>query len=139
MPCEFKRTKEVFGLSIANMVTGFMGGMPCTGVLVRTGVNIEYGAESRASQLINSLYVCAITVLAMDVFVYMPMPVIASLLINSCWNLGKTSMTLNNSFWRHKKWLDVATLWITCAFCVIFDGAVGLLIGLSGRIMIKWW
>ena len=48
-PMPFTRSPEVLGLSLGNLVSGVLGGMPCTGVLVRTGVNIEYGGESRAS------------------------------------------------------------------------------------------
>jgi len=49
MPMEFIRWREILGLSIGNILSGVFGGTPCTGVLVRTGANIEYGAESRAS------------------------------------------------------------------------------------------
>ena len=36
----FDQSKEIFGMSIANMVSGILGGTPCTGVLIRTNVNI---------------------------------------------------------------------------------------------------
>jgi len=61
---EFSRGKEVFGLSVGNIFCGLMGATPTTGVLVRTGINIEYGATSKASQLINALYVLLVTVFA---------------------------------------------------------------------------
>lgn len=36
----FDQSKEIFGMSIANIFCGLMGGTPCTGVLIRTNVNI---------------------------------------------------------------------------------------------------
>lgn len=38
--------KEVFGMSLGNILSGVLGGTPCTGVLVRTGVNIGSGATN---------------------------------------------------------------------------------------------
>ena len=57
----FRPRWEIFGMSVGNLFSGLMGGTPCTGVLVRTAVNIDYGGESKASQLINSIYVLIIT------------------------------------------------------------------------------
>lgn len=45
----FDEAKETMGMGIANLVTGLMGGTPCTGVLVRTGVNISSGATDKIS------------------------------------------------------------------------------------------
>lgn len=45
----FDETKETMAMGVANFVSGFMGGTPCTGVLVRTGVNIASGANDKMS------------------------------------------------------------------------------------------
>ncbi len=42
---------EMFSLGLANMVCGLLGGLPCTGVLLRTDNNIKNGAETKASQV----------------------------------------------------------------------------------------
>ena len=36
----FDQSKEIFGMSLANMACGLLGGVPCTGVLIRTNVNV---------------------------------------------------------------------------------------------------
>ena len=36
----FDQSKECGGLAVANVVSGLLGGTPCTGVLVRTAVNV---------------------------------------------------------------------------------------------------
>jgi len=137
MPMEFIRWREILGLSIGNILSGVFGGTPCTGVLVRTGANIEYGAESRASQLINSIYVLIVTLLLLDVFAFLPLPVIAALLLNSAYSLCKTSIQICVDFGKKKLWLDVATVVIVSILCVLIDGAIGLLIGLVVRVVIK--
>ena len=45
----FHQSKEIFGMSLGNMLSGLLGGTPCTGVLVRTGVNIKSGANDKIS------------------------------------------------------------------------------------------
>lgn len=80
-------------------MTGLFGGVPCTGVLVRTAVNIEYGAESRASQLINAVYVVIITSVAIGGFSKMPLAAIAAMLIVSAVNLGKTAAQMCYGFY----------------------------------------
>jgi len=77
----FNQSKEVFGMSLGNTLAGLMGGAPCTGVLVRTGVNVTAGATDKVSQLINSIVVLIITLLFMPAFVYIPLPCIAAILI----------------------------------------------------------
>jgi MFS superfamily sulfate permease-like transporter len=36
-------------MALGNMLSGIMGGTPCTGVLVRTGVNVASGATDKMS------------------------------------------------------------------------------------------
>jgi len=96
VPMPFTRSWETMGLGLSNIASGAMGGAPVTGVLVRTGVNIQYGGESRASQFVNSIYVAIMTLALLPVLLYCPMCVIASILLNSAISLGKTSFTLGS-------------------------------------------
>ena len=77
----FKQSPEIFGMSLGNMLSGLMGGTPCTGVLVRTAVNITSGATDKISQFINAIVVLFITLIFMPAFVYIPLPCIAAILI----------------------------------------------------------
>jgi MFS superfamily sulfate permease-like transporter len=36
-------------MSLANLMSGIFGALPCTGVLIRTGVNIANGATNKIS------------------------------------------------------------------------------------------
>lgn len=68
-------------MSLGNALSGFMGGTPVTGVLVRTGVNVTTGATDKISQFLNSLVVLLTTIIFMPGFVYIPLPCIAAILI----------------------------------------------------------
>jgi SulP family sulfate permease len=45
----FDQSQEIFGMAICNMVCGLLGGTPCTGVLIRTNVNIQTNATHKIS------------------------------------------------------------------------------------------
>jgi SulP family sulfate permease len=55
-------------MGLGNVVCGLFGGTPCTGVLVRTGVNIASGATNKISQFINAISVLIIIMIGMRVF-----------------------------------------------------------------------
>ena len=113
-------------MSIANMVAGLFGGTPCTGVLIRTNVNVQTGATHKTSQFINAVIVFLIVLLGSGVFTYLPMSVIASILVtSSCRLVPKTVMRY---CWEADKF-EFFILIITWLICVFKDGAVGLIMG----------
>jgi MFS superfamily sulfate permease-like transporter len=122
----FDQSKETFGMGLGNVVSGFFGGTPCTGVLVRTGVNIASGATDKISQFINSICVLVIIMIGMKVFTQIPMAVIASILITSSVRL--IPFGYMGQLWTQDK-AELAILLTTTAFCVFLDGAFGLIVG----------
>ena len=46
---------ELFGQALANLGVGFFGGMPVTGVIVRSSTNVQSGGKTRLSALIHGL------------------------------------------------------------------------------------
>ena len=122
----FDQSREVFGMSLANMLSGIMGGTPCTGVLVRTGVNVASGATDKMSQLINAVSVLAIVMILLPIFTYIPMPVIASILMTSAFRLVPIkimSQLLNEDM------PEFFILIFTTCVCIFGDGCLGLLAG----------
>jgi MFS superfamily sulfate permease-like transporter len=108
------------------MVAGILGGTPCTGVLIRTSVNVKTGATDKLSQFINAMVVLSVCLVLMPVFVYTPMPCIAAILITSSVRLFPISMMKN--FWEQDK-AELVILILTTSVCVLVDGAFGLIVG----------
>jgi SulP family sulfate permease len=73
--------KEMLGLGLANVVTGFMGGIPATAALARTSLNIKSNATHKFSAAISSISVAVISLLLLQYFVYIPLAVIAAILV----------------------------------------------------------
>jgi len=122
----FVQDKECFGLSLANILSGIMGGTPCTGVLVRTAVNIASGADHKYSQFINAMWVLVIVAVLIPFFAYIPMCIIASMLITSAFRL--LPIDIMKSMWKHDK-AEFFILVITGVICIFVDGAMGLMAG----------
>lgn len=75
------KRREMLGLSLANIVSGLMGGMPATAALARTSLNIKTGANFKLSATISSLTVAVISLLMLPLFKFIPLAVIAAILV----------------------------------------------------------
>ncbi|MCL5875850.1 MAG: SulP family inorganic anion transporter [Candidatus Dependentiae bacterium] len=73
--------KELFGLGLANIISGFTGGIPATAALARTALNVKAGATSRLSAFLTSLGIAGGSFLFLSYFSFMPMAVVAAILI----------------------------------------------------------
>ncbi len=73
--------KEMFGLGLANIVSGLVGGMPATAALARTSLNIKTGATHRISAIISVVSVTLISLLFLGYFKYITLAVIAAILV----------------------------------------------------------
>ena len=122
----FDQSQEIFGMAISNMVCGLFGGTPCTGVLIRTNVNVQTGATHKTSQFINAVFVLFTVCVFMPIFSYIPFAVIAAILMTSACRL--VPKTIMRQLWNVDKF-EFWILIITWLICVFKDGAVGLMIG----------
>lgn len=75
------KRKEMFGLGLANVVTGLFGGIPTTAALARTSLNIKSGATDKVSATISSVSIVVISFLLLSTFKFIPMSVIAAILV----------------------------------------------------------
>lgn len=78
---KYNKRKEIFGLSLANIVSGLAGGIPATAALARTSLNIKSGATHKVSATISSIAIIVISFIFLTWFRYIPMAVIASILV----------------------------------------------------------
>ena len=53
--------KELVAQGIGNTLSGFVGGLPITGVIVRSTANIEAGAKTRWSAVMHGLWLLLFT------------------------------------------------------------------------------
>lgn len=73
--------RELLGQGAANAVSGMLGGLPVTGVIVRSSTNVMAGATSRASSILHGVWVVVFSLLLAGLIERIPMAVLAGLLV----------------------------------------------------------
>lgn len=73
--------RELFGQGIANLVTPLFGGMPATGAIARTAVNVRAGGRTRVSAIVHSLILILVVFIGGDVISRIPLAALAGVLI----------------------------------------------------------
>lgn len=71
---------ELFGQSLANLAMGFFSGMPVTGVVVRSGVNVQSGARTKVATILHALFLGAAVLLMSALIARVPLAALAGLL-----------------------------------------------------------
>ncbi|MEO8260979.1 MAG: SulP family inorganic anion transporter [Pseudolysinimonas sp.] len=77
----FDPDRELIGQGFASVASGFMGGIPATGAIARTAVNVRSGARTRVASIVHAL-VLLLTVLALAPLVsQIPLAALAGVLM----------------------------------------------------------
>ncbi len=80
---------ELVAQGFANVVSPMFGGLPATGAIARTATNIRAGAQSPVAGVIHSLTLLAIIVFASHWVRYVPLAVLAGILMVVSYNMGE--------------------------------------------------
>jgi SulP family sulfate permease len=80
---------ELFGQGVANIVSPMFGGLPATGAIARTATNIRSGAQTPVAGIIHSLTLLCILLFAAPAAKYIPMAVLAGILMVVAYNMGE--------------------------------------------------
>lgn len=73
--------KELMAQGAANTISGLLGGLPVTGVIVRSTANINAGAKSRLSAVFHGVWVLLFVSMLPSVLNLVPLPALAGLLV----------------------------------------------------------
>lgn len=73
--------RELLGQGTANLVSGLIGGLPITGVIVRSSTNVISGGRTRASAILHGLWVLAFALFLGFAVEWIPLAALAGLLV----------------------------------------------------------
>jgi sulfate permease, SulP family len=125
--------REVFGLGLANIASGLFGGLPATGVFIRSGLNIKGGANHRTSAILAGIFTGILAVVFLPFFQYIPMSVIAAILFNTA--IGLIEFDKLHIYLTKEKSSFIICLLV--AFVTIFeDASWGIIIGVIAALLI---
>jgi MFS superfamily sulfate permease-like transporter len=84
--------RELLAQGAANTVSGFLGGLPVTAVIVRSGANVAAGGRERLSALFHGLLLLGAVVFAGPLLNRIPLACLAAVLIQVGLNLCKPAL-----------------------------------------------
>ncbi|AOS64365.1 SulP family inorganic anion transporter [Actinoalloteichus hymeniacidonis] len=118
--------RELLAQGSANIASGALGGLPVTGVVVRSSTNVSAGARTRASSVLHGVWVAAAVLFLGGMLEMIPLAALSAVLIVVGVKLvnGKQMRLL----WRQREFLPYAC---TMAGVVGFDLVVGVFTGLA--------
>ncbi len=73
--------RELVGQGLANVVSPLFGGMPATGAIARTAVNVRAGARTRVSAIVHSLLLVLVVFFGGDLVARIPLAALAGVLM----------------------------------------------------------
>lgn len=73
--------KELIAQGVGNTLSGFIGGLPITGVIVRSSANVSAGAKSKMSAILHGAWILVFAIFFAPVLNQIPLSVLAALLI----------------------------------------------------------
>ncbi|HSY53644.1 MAG TPA: SulP family inorganic anion transporter [Opitutaceae bacterium] len=119
--------QELMAQGIANFTVPFFGGIPVTGVLARTAVNVRNGARTPIAGMVHSLTLLAIVLLAAPLAKFIPLTVLGAVLIVVSLQMGEWDEFLLLR-WQTKS--DAVIFLVTFGLTVVFDLSVAVEIGM---------
>lgn len=83
-----KPNKELIGQGLATIGSALFGGMPATGAIARTGVNVEAGARTRYSSTLHAVFLLIMVMFLAPLVSQIPMAALAGVLLATSWRIA---------------------------------------------------
>ena len=121
------KNKELFAQGLGNALSGLVGGLPVTAVIVRTTANVTAGAKSNLSAVLHGLWLFLCVVTIPDILNLIPLSCLAAVLILVGYKLAKPSII--KSMYR-KGMNQFIPFLVTVVAIILTDLLIGILIGM---------
>lgn len=121
--------RELFAQGIGNTVSGLIGGLPITSVIVRSSANVFAGGRTRMSAIVHAVMLLLCVILIPTLLNRIPLAVLASVLLAVGYKLS--SFKLIRAMWREgiAQFLPFIVTTVTIVATDILAGVgVGLLV-----------
>ncbi len=124
---KFEPNRELFGQGLATLASSLFGGMPATGAIARTSVNVRSHAVSRLASVFHAIVLLFIALIAAPLVSQIPTAVIAGLLLGTSYRI-LNPVSIMESLRTTKA--EAATLVVTAISTVAIDLIWGMAIGI---------
>jgi SulP family sulfate permease len=118
--------RELKAQGLGNMISGLIGGLPITQVVVRSSANITFGAKSKLSAILHGFFLL-ISVIAIAQYLNMiPLASLAAILIMVGYKLAKVELFVKSFKQGYEQFLPFI---VTVVAILLSDLLTGIMIG----------
>jgi SulP family sulfate permease len=122
----FDPDRELVGQGVASLGSGLFGGMPATGAIARTAVNVRSGGRTRAASVVHALVLLCVVLFAAGPVGRIPLAALAGVLMVTAMRMVHASTV--RSILRSTR-SDAVAFVLTAVVTVSFDLIVAVVIG----------
>jgi SulP family sulfate permease len=120
--------RELFGQGLANIASPLFGGMPATGAIARTAVNVRGGARTRVAALTHALVLVAVVLFAASIVGTIPLAALSGVLMVTAVRMVEPHNV--RAVFRATR-SDAVVMVVTAGVTVAFDLIVAVEIGIA--------
>ncbi|KAA3599782.1 MAG: SulP family inorganic anion transporter [Candidatus Scalindua sp. AMX11] len=118
--------RELFAQGAGNIVSGMIGGLAITQVIVRSSANVQAGAESKISAILHGVFLLICVACIPTILNLIPLPALACILLMVGYKLAKPSQFVKQ---YRLGWEQFVPFIVTILGIVFEDLLIGLALG----------
>ncbi|MEN9946729.1 MAG: hypothetical protein RLZZ293_1115 [Pseudomonadota bacterium] len=119
--------QELVGQGIANIGVAICGGIPVTGIIARSSVNVLAGAKTRRAAILHSLIILAVVYFVPSIIEQLPIAVLAGILLAASFKMMNVKQVIE--LWQSDR-LDFLVYLVTFSAIIGSDLIDGIQLGL---------
>ena len=120
-------SRELVAQGIGNTVSGLIGGLPITAVIVRTSANVNSGARTKLSAILHGLLLMVLVIGIANILNLIPLSCLAAVLFVVGYKLAKPSLFIHE---YQKGWNQFIPFMVTVIAILFTDLLIGIGIGM---------
>ncbi|SFN49088.1 Sulfate permease, MFS superfamily [Bizionia echini] len=123
--------RELLAQGTGNMISGLIGGLPITQVIVRSSANIQSGGKSKLSTILHGFMLLISVVLIPKLLNMIPLSVLAAILLLVGYKLAKPGLFKEMYHLGWKQWVPFIVTVLGIVFTdLLFGIGLGLMVGI---------
>ncbi len=120
--------RELAAQGVGNIICGFLGALPMTGVIVRSSANVDAGAKTRLSTILHGLWLLVFVALLAFILRMIPTAALAAMLVYTGYKLVNIKAIQNL---KQYGWGELFIYFATLGTIVCTDLLTGVVTGIA--------
>lgn len=127
--------KDLAGIGLSTIASGFLGGLPVSTVVVRSSVNVNHGAQTKWSNFYHGIIFLLLILFFAPIIKLVPLAGLASILVFAGYKLISPKVIRD----VYRKGQDQFLIFVVTVFAVLQTGILwGIVIGIATTLVIHY-